>query len=270
MDMKRLFLILIVFFLSTSACQLGANPAIMAATATQTVAAASSTPLPPTETPTPLPTATRTPTITPNATATMIVRATKGAAPVLQELDDLLADTDVPYEKGHLAWQEKDAIDITLNQPGGTYDEIAKNTKAANFILKSDVTWTTTGIVVCGAAFRSEKNFEEGAHYRFLYLRLSGVPGWEVDFFNFGRYKSNITGKTRYASALKLDNGATNQFVLIAQENKFTVYINGIRQGQYTDDSKLASSGYLAFLAFEDSGKSTCSFENSWLWILDE
>jgi len=273
--MKRLALFLVMVVLVISACRVGADPAAIAATAAaETAAAASptptSTPLPPTDTPTPLPTMTFTPTATPNTTATAIVRATKQAEPVLEELKTVLADTDIPYEKGHLAWVEKDAIDISLIQPGGVYDEIAKGTKAANFILKSDVTWEATGLVLCGATFRSEKDFEKGANYQFLYLRLSGAPGWQIAFYDLGQFKSNITGKTRFSSALDLKNGATNQFVLIAQDNKFTVYINGVRQGQFTDDSRLSMNGYLAFLAYEDSGKATCSFKNSWLWILEK
>jgi len=275
--MKRLSLILVMAFLAINACRLGADPATVAATAAvETAAAASPTPsispspLPPTSTPTPLPTETLTPTPTPNRTATAVVKATQGAASVVKELDTLLTNTDIPYKNGHLAWQKKDSIDITLEQQGGIYDEIAKGIKAENFILKSDVTWNATGIVLCGALFRSEKNFEKGAQYKFLFLRLSGVPGWDIEFHNFGQYKSNVTGKIRFASALDLDNGATNQFVLVAQNNKFTVYINGVRQGQFTDDSKLASDGYLAFLGVEDSGESTCTFENSWLWILDK
>lgn len=271
--MKRLLLILVTAFLAISACRLGADPAAVAATAAaETVAAASPTPIPPTstDTPTPSPTATLTPTATPNRTATAVVKATQGASPVLEELKTLLADTDIPYQKGHLAWQKKDSLDVTLTEPGGTYDDIAKGIKADNFILKSDVTWTTTGIVMCGALFRSERDFENGAQYAFLFLRLSGLPGWDIEFHNFGQYKSNVTGRVRFASALDLDNGATNQFVLVAQENKFTVYINGVRQGQFTDDSKLASNGYLAFVALEDSGKSTCAFKNTWLWVLDK
>jgi len=272
--MNRLFLILVLALLATSACRLGADPAAIAATAAaETVAAASPTP-PPTETPTAQPTPTSTPTLTPtttpNATATIIAVATKQAAPVVEELKTLLADTDIPYQNGHLAWMEKDPITITLDQPGGLFDTVAKGTKAANFILKSDVTWRTTGLIVCGVLFRSEKDFQNGAQYQFLYLRLSGAPGWDIEFHNFGQYKSNVTGKTRFASALDLDNGATNQFVLVAQDNKFTVFINDVRQGQFTDDSKQASDGYLAFVGLEDSGESTCSYENSWLWILDQ
>jgi hypothetical protein len=271
--MKRLFLVLIVVFLAISACRWGADPAVVTATAAaETAAAASPTPLPPTSTntPTPAPTATLTPTATPNRTATAVVKATQSAAPVVKELETLLGDIDIPYQKGHLAWQEKDSHDITLTEPGGIYDEIAKGIKADNFILKSDVTWNATGLVMCGAIFRSERNFETGAQYNFLFLRLSGMPGWDIEFLNYGQFKSNVTGKIRFASALNLDNGATNQFVLVAKENKFTVYINGVRQGQFTDDSKQASNGYLAFVASEDSGQSTCAFENSWLWILDK
>jgi hypothetical protein len=269
--MKRLLLILVMAFLAISACRLGADPVAATATAAaETVAAASPTPLPPTNTPTPPPTATLTPTATPNATATFVAMATGEAEPVLAELKTLLADEKIPYENGHLAWLERDSLDITLDQPGGIYDDIADDIKAANFILKSDVTWTTTGLVLCGAIFRSEKDFEKGAQYNFLFLRLSGLPGWDIEFHNYGQFKNNVTGKTRFASALNLDNGAMNQFVLVAQDNKFIVYINGVRQGQFTDDSKQASNGYLAFLGMEDSGKSTCSFENSWLWILDK
>ncbi|MCL4273867.1 MAG: hypothetical protein QY328_03860 [Anaerolineales bacterium] len=42
-------------------------------------------------------------------------------------------------------------------------------------------------------------------------------------------------------------NGAVNQFVLVAEDEMFTVYFNGSRQGRYFDHSKQLTEGSLVF-----------------------
>ena len=134
--------------------------------------------------------------------------------------------------------------------------------------MKSDVTWEASGIIICGIMFRSEPNLEKGKQYQFIYLRLSGLPAWEIDVFEFGRYK-NSPSKTQYSNAIDQDNGATNQVVLVAQDEQFTVYINRARQGRYFDYSKQRMDGSFAFQGFQDSGTGSCNFENSWIWSLE-
>jgi len=46
----------------------------------------------------------------------------------------------------------------------------------------------------------------------------------------------------------------------------FTAYVNGTRLGRAVD-SKL-SEGRIAFFAWQESGETTCTFDNTWIWDL--
>jgi len=245
-------------------CQAGPSVLDQAATmVAQTVTAAppTNTPLPtstplPTNTPTPLP------TTTPDTGAT----ATAQASSVLSELSVVVGD-EIPYEEGYLAWQQTEPITLNMSGPKDIIQGIDDSLSANDFILKSDVTWSVSGIVVCGAVFRSESNIQRGKQYQFSFLRLSGLPAYFIDVYEFGGFKNTITD-AKFSKDLDVDNGATNQFVLVAQDEKFTIYFNGKRQGRFFDYSKQSYQGYFAFLASQDSGTGSCKFENSWVWVL--
>lgn len=257
--MKRFRYFFAFLLVLLSACS---NIPGLSATATPTVE--------PTHTSTPLPTKTPTasPTATPDARATEAAKATQAASDMFSELDDVLEDTDIPYKDGYLAWEYKDPIAIKLTGPEQSAQGIDDQFTGSNFVLKSDVTWTATGIIVCGAIFRSEPDIAIGRQYQFLFLRLSGLPAWSIDVNEFGQYKNSIT-KTQFSSALLQGNGATNQVVLIADREQFTLYINGIRQGRFFDYSNQRSEGTFAFFGYQDSGKGSCEFENTWIWSLE-
>ncbi|HKY54136.1 MAG TPA: hypothetical protein VJM08_07525 [Anaerolineales bacterium] len=224
--------------------------------------------LQPTLTPSPTNTATPVPTATPDITATAGAKATETADSILDELDLLLADTDIPYKEGHLAWQQTKPLTINLSGPDDQVLPINEELTAGDFILKSDVTWNASGIIICGAVFRSEADLERGKQYRFLFLRLSGLPAWEIDVFEFGQYKNSPTD-TKFSGAIDQGNGATNQFVIVARDDQFNLYLNQNHEGRFFDYSKQRTQGSFAFLAFQDSGKGSCEFENSWVWSLD-
>lgn len=261
-SMKRVPCLVLLFCLLVTGCN--ALPFMQPAT---------STPMPsntpePTFTPLPTDTPTPTPTSTPDKTATAIAAATQTAHSVLDELDKLLGDTEIPYEQGHLAWQQEKQMVVSLSGPSWDYVEIDKDLTARNFILKSDITWEASGIILCGTIFRSEPNIEQGKQYQFVYLRLSGLPAWEIDVFNYGQFQNSPT-KTKFSNAIDQGNKATNQVLLVAQDEQFTLYINRARQGKYFDYSKQRMDGVFAFHGVQDSGKGTCKFEDSWIWILD-
>lgn len=262
--MKRTLYLSLLLVLLVSGC--GVLPLAAPATATAT-AIPSNTPEP---TATPLPTYTPTPvpTSTPNRTATSQAMATESSSAVLKELDQMLGDTDIPYQGGYLAWQQEKPLTVKLSGPGWDYVDLNGDLSSANFILKSDITWEASGIIICGLIFRSEPNLEKGKQYQFAYLRLSGLPAWEIDVFEFGRFK-NSPSKTQYSDAIDQGNEATNEVVLVAQDEQFTVYINGARQGRYFDYSKQRQEGFFAFTGFQDSGTGKCDFKNSWVWMLD-
>ena len=159
-------------------------------------------------------------------------------------------------------------MNIQMSGPDFAILGIDDDLTAGDFIFKSDVTWEATGLLFCGAVFRSEPNLEEGKQYQFVFLRLSGLPAWTIEVHEFGYYKNSPTN-VKTSKALDLTNGATNQFVLVVQDDNFTLYLNEVRQGTYYDYSKQRASGSIGFLGYQDSGQGECKFENSWVWSLD-
>jgi len=261
--MKHFPYFVLLLVLSLIAC--GSIPRLSAPT---------STPLPtgtpmPTLTSTPSHTPTSSPTSTPDTAATAAAKATQAAEDPLKELDKALGDTDIPYRDGHLVWQQTDSLGIDLSGPDQKFLEIDDKLTAGDFILKSDVTWEATGLLVCGAIFRSEPNLEEGKQYQFVFVRFSGWPAWAIEVHEFGRFKNSPT-KAKFSNALDLGNGATNQFMLVAQDDHFTLYLNRVRQGTYYDYSKQRSDGSFGFLGGQESGDGKCEYEKSWVWSLEK
>jgi hypothetical protein len=179
-----------------------------------------------------------------------------------------LADTDIPYKGGQLAWLQTRPFKINMSGPSQQILEIDEDVTAGNFIMKSDVTWDATGLLLCGAIFRSEPSLELGKQYQFMFMRFSGLPGWTIEVHEFGQFKNSPT-KAKFSDALDLGNGKTNQFILVVQDDHFTLYLNKARQGTYYDYSKQRSEGAFAFLGLQQSGRGSCEFENSWIWRLE-
>jgi hypothetical protein len=222
----------------------------------------------PTLTPLPTDTSTPLPTETPDVTATAASKSTESAGTILPELDHLLADTDIPYKEGHLAWQQTEPLTIKLTGPDDQLLPVDDELTAGNFVLKSDVTWSASGIIICGAVFRSEADLQMGKQYQFTFLRLSGLPAWTISVFEFGSYKNSPTD-VRFSGTLDQGNGATNEFVLVVQDDQFNLYINQNHEGRFFDYSKQRMQGFFGFLGLQDSGDGSCEFENSWVWALD-
>jgi hypothetical protein len=200
-------------------------------------------------------------------TATAAFKATDAAGGIVDDLDNLLGDTEIPYQEGHLAWKQDGPFSLEMSGPDQKFVGLDESLTAENFILKSDVTWNATGLLVCGAIFRSEPDLEKGKQYHFAFLRFSGLPAWAIEVHQYGRFKNSPT-KVKFSDAVDLGNGATNQVVLVVQDDHFTLYINKTRQGTYYDYSKQRTEGSMAFLAAQQSGKGSCEFKNSWVWAL--
>lgn len=268
--MKQSITLTLLIVILISGCQAGPSDLDEAATiVAQTLAAA-----PPTETslPTATPVPADTPTLLPTSTPDFIATGTAQASTVLSEISGALGNAEVPYKEGSLLWQQSgdETIGMTGPQGGkGVTKELEADITAGNFIFKSDVTWNATGILICGVVFRSEPNLERGAQYQFYYYRLSGLPAYFIDAYEDGGWKYTISN-TRFSGDLDVSNDGTNQFMLVALENQFVVYINGNRQGRFFDDSKHRFKGTFGFLAWQESGEGSCKFENSWIWGLPD
>jgi len=220
----------------------------------------------PTFTSSPLPTMTSTSTVTPDMTATYSANATMVTAERLKLIKPELDLVGYP-ETGSITWYQVDAINIVpAKNQTLFYKTIDEKLIAGDFIFKTDITWSATSLVFCGFNFRAGENIEKGNHYEFLFLRISGLPGWDIEYHEGDEFVSTITERIHFSDAMKTENNATNEFILVARGNQFTVYINKIRQGTFFDYGNKLTEGQFAFLAFEDSGASSCKYDNSWLW----
>lgn len=248
--------------------------------ATQTAAAPPPTATP-TDTPTPEPTSTPTPTDTPaptdtptststptlDLTATAAYEATQAMGVLLEEIDAELQTVNLSTERGRLAWLGSGPTSITLDTYGTHWwIPLGEDVYYSDFVLRADVTWeSTSGLATCGFWIRGESTDEDAEHYAFEALRLSGLPAWIV-----GYWKDNlpIGGNPHTSRAIHQELGSTNQYLFVAEGNELAIYVNGESLGKVTI-SKLRE-GIIAFYASQESGKTTCTFDNVWVWDLSE
>ena len=140
---------------------------------------------------------------------------------------------------------------------------------AKDFILKTEITWeSSSGLAGCGLLFRSEPNFKQGAQYEIAFLRLSGLPAWEIAYIKEDEFQKSITGILT-AGAIEQEQGSTNSYLLVAEGGKFTLYINDVRIGSYYDYANSQIEGRFAFTGWQESGETSCEFNNTWIWVLE-
>jgi len=254
-----IFILIILVIASNSACGLAFQPA---ATPTNTpLPTASNTPLPTaTNTPLPTPTNTLTPTATPDLQATQ-------AAQNEQAARDMLTELELTADSGHLGWYQENGVSIALQGPSYDFKTFDDAFKAADFVMYSEVTWKTDSWPTCGLMFRTDDRFDKGNSYMLQFLRFSGLPAWDIEYYRDGQFVSVISNDIQFSDYLNIDDGATNKFVLAAIGNEFKVYVNGNYEGLYYDWSKKLSEGNIAFFASQNAGSTKCTFDKSWIWI---
>jgi len=271
-------LVWIMVTLLAMACRLGgavqADPTAIPTEAASATPAPTATPEPtatpsPTETPLPTDTPVPTATATPDLKATAAVEATQTAQAALELVQKDLELLGYSTDTGSLGWLQSDPERIRLtgyNQRN--YTPFADELEASDFVLKTDITWESTGgLALCGFMFRAEPDFERGGQYIMKTLRLSGLPAWAIMYAEFGLIKRNISDVLT-AEAIDQDNGGTNTYLLAVEGEKFVLYINGTRIGQFFDYGKNRTEGLFAFFGQQESGETTCTFSNSWVWLL--
>ena len=211
------------------------------------------------------------------ATSTRNVQATEQAAlasateqafqPIMQELQSYGIDTT----QGRLAWTQPP---LTLFVEGYLqYDfDVEFVSVAHNFVVASDITWNTQfGSTGCGYVVRSDADEEAGDRYFIVATRggdgrvLAGVQldGNLVLDDNVDIYANGID------PAFQGQNDTTNRIVVIGRENTFSIYSNGTFLGDFTPQSAFFERGFVAFVALNESGTTTCTFTNAYLWLMN-
>lgn len=211
-------------------------------------------------------------TATRNAAATQAVidaaaTATR-KAPILEEL----ATYGVDPNQGRLAWVHPP---ITIETEGFLqYNYANQNiaTVAQDFVLAGDITWNTRfGTTGCGFVLRSDGDQEENFD-QYLVVATRGASG-HVGFIIMqdGEVKTNEITDI-YANGIdplfEWQNDTTNRLAIVARGNTFTIYTNGTRIGEVTP-SVAYERGFVAFVALNESGDTTCHYEDTWLWLLE-
>jgi len=222
------------------------------------------TPVPPTDTSVP-----PTDTPTPDLEATAAFEATQLAESISADIDDKLREVNLSTEQGYLGWASDDSISFTLNTYN-TYDWAPiSDDEFSDFVFYAETTWeSTSGYILCGFVFRAGPDLEYDEYYIFQSIRWSGWPSWDVEYFKYGDFHSSPTGGVRRDQIIKQDQGSTNEFMIIANGTVFNAYANGESLGGATI-SKLAS-GIVGLYAWQESGETTCTFDNAWLWVLED
>jgi hypothetical protein len=264
----------IALFFASLGCALASIPRTPTPTATIALTK-TATPMPTatqTVTPSPQPSLTPSPTLAPSRTSqltkTIEAMDAKTALAMAIRIVDDLEPLGLTTDQGRLGWFQTRQEEIDLYEPK-VYSVLSpdQTVTASNFIFSSEITWESSGgLAGCGLVFRVAGDLIRGEQYHLLTIRLSGFPGWGIEYWKDGYWQSTLNGRAMTSKAIDQSQGSTNQIVLVADGGTFTVYANGERLGRVL--GPVLKEGKLGFIGFQDSGTTTCLFDNSWIWIL--
>lgn len=145
------------------------------------------------------------------------------------------------------------------------------STVTGDFVLAADITWNTRfGSTGCGYVIRSDGN--EEAFDQYLVIATRGATG-HVGFviMQDGEVLDDEITDI-FANGIdplfEWQNDTTNRMVVVGRGNTFTIYTNGTKIGEVTP-SVFYPRGFIAFVALNESGDTTCHYDNAWLWMLE-
>jgi hypothetical protein len=272
---KRAFYAIILASLLLSGC--GMKPVVGPAETTRlpdpTTPALTDTSVPPTNTPKPTATVTLTPTPTPTRTATPDLLATIKAEETaiaeafLKRIEPDLTNYGFTPADGHMLWTQEEPFEITVDTYGTSLFERIEGPVGDNFVLQTTITWNTTGgLAGCGLFFRMSEE-DDGPSNQFEMYRLQNAPAWNISYYNRGLWERSLSNWV-YTNSINDLNDEINIVTLVVNGRNIYPYINGKKQ-RLVEDITL-KEGQFAFSATQESGVSTCVFEDTWIWAIDK
>jgi hypothetical protein len=188
-------------------------------------------------------------------------------APIRQENQSYGIDTT----QGRLAWTHPPPTLFVEGYQQFDYD-VEYVTVAGDFLVAADITWNTQfGSTGCGFVVRSDADEEAGDRYFIIGSRggsgrvLFGVQldGNLVLDDSVDIYAQGIDPLFQW------QNDTTNRIIVIGRGNTFSIYSNGSHLGDITPASVNFERGFVAFVALNESGTTTCTFTNAYLWLMN-
>ena len=233
-----------------------------------------------TDTPEPVATATVGPTVTATTNATATAAAEEEAAeatavsatataitPILAELPNYGVDP----ANGEVAWIHPPVTIEATGYMTYTYANRRIATLVEDFVMSADITWNTRfGTTGCGFVLRSDGNEEGYNQYIVLATRASsGAVLFTI--MEDGDVKRNEITNINAGGldpAFEWQNDTTNNMTIVARGNTFEIYTNGTKLDEVTP-SIAFERGFVAFVALNESGTTTCHYDNAWLWLIE-
>jgi hypothetical protein len=258
-----------VLILLQSACAVGAPAPTATAVPTDTPVPTATATLTPTATatataaPTLTSTPTRTATATPNRTATAEAKASATLQAQLAQVLPVMAKYKLPTDKGRLVYYATEPYTLEETSYRSYTYNFFEEDSYSDFVYHSDISWESSGgLAGCGLIFRSDGDIDAGEYYFYAIMRLQNAPLWEMDYVKNGVW--NPLGH-QYVNAIDDKQGGTNEMIVVANGNNVQAHINGKKMTEI-DYNKL-TKGQFAQLAWQDSGKTSCTFTDSWIWV---
>lgn len=206
------------------------------------------------------------------------VEATRATEATIQAAGDLAAPIraqlpsyGVDPSQGRLGWIHPPVTIFVEGYQEYAYENQKLATVARDFVLSADITWNTRfGTTGCGFVIRS--NGDEEAVDQYLVIATRGALG-HVGFIvqqDGEVIRSAFEDIYAYGIDPEFDfhNDATNRLTVVGRGDTFTIYTNNTLIGEITGGYNYLE-GFVAFVALNESGDTTCHYSNAWLWLLE-
>lgn len=188
-------------------------------------------------------------------------------------------------ESGYLAWQTDQPATLVAEGPGDSPLADLRGFEFQNFVLSADIAWTMApdegnegGIGGCGIAFRAQDNFS-GEVLLFSMQLQPLVSSWNLEHWDGSKNQTLLGGLAEsdlfgnegvYDDSIKPDS---NHVLLFANAGAAIVYVNGRQLGSEYEIGEIAlpyeHGGGIAFYPWSNSGTSTCTMTNVWVWEIN-
>ena len=197
------------------------------------------------------------PTVEKKTIITPITQIKTGNLDLIQSLYDeqLLSSSG-----GSIVW-EASYLTLPESTPG-TLSWSPLDISTPNFILYTEFSWDSsdTGETACGVAFRENP---QGDFYMSIVrkngdglLWLSKADQWQA------------SPAESYGNYVNSENNTPNELILIAENERVILLINGIVAYDILDYS--LDSGSISLITGTALDGNTCTFQNSWIWEINK
>jgi hypothetical protein len=206
-------------------------------------------------------------TNTPRATATRQTVSNNG------DTEDVIAEL---VESGHISTDEggvilsADKIDLLIDKVDWSiWMPIEKRVDVFNFVASADITWDAPDENnECGFVLRytpASQGEDNWTFYIVTIHREGAVKAWV-------RHEDGYEDEPIFdeeTDAIDTDDRATNKLLVVAEGDKFHVFVNGELVGDFTDDSYESGRVEVFGTRFKESKGLVCRFRNVWVWQIE-